>query len=153
MVVTRTIRASLERLSRAWSDPDEVMAGGDRRGSPRRCAGWTSAKEARRSWPCDPTRAGAGQLVDVSIDRADGTHRVRPRFRGRERKPSLAGGARASADDPDEVPHVVTFVAINGATTELTVRESGYPDEQIVEVSRTGMEQVLDKLTAMLSKG
>ena len=47
----------------------------------------------------------------------------------------------------------MTFVAIDDATTELTVHESGYPDEQIVEVSRAGMEQVLDKLAAMLSRG
>ena len=47
----------------------------------------------------------------------------------------------------------MTFFAIDEATTELTVHESGYPDEQIVQVSRAGMEQVLDKLATMLARG
>lgn len=54
---------------------------------------------------------------------------------------------------PDEVRHVVTFTAIDDTTTELTVHEFGYLDEQTVEVSRAGMEQVLDKLIALVGKG
>ena len=54
---------------------------------------------------------------------------------------------------PEEVRHVLTFTAVDDATTKLTVHEFGYPDEQIIEVSRAGMEQVLDKLAAMLAEG
>ena len=49
--------------------------------------------------------------------------------------------------------HVLTFSAGDDATTELTVQEFGYPDEQSIEVSRAGMEQVRDKLAAMLAEG
>ena len=49
--------------------------------------------------------------------------------------------------------HILTFSAVDDATTELTVHEFGYPNEQIIEVSRAGMEQVLDKLAAMLAEG
>ena len=152
MVVTRMIQAPRERVWRAWSDPDEVMTWWGPQGftSPMCRMDFREGGTTLVAMRSD-RGLGAGQLVDVSIDRADGPHRVRPRFRGRERKPGLAGGARVPPTIPDEVPHVVTFVAIDGATTELTVHESGYPDEQIVEVSRTGMEQVLDKLAAMLS--
>ncbi len=51
---------------------------------------------------------------------------------------------------PSAVPHVLTFEELDGARTQLTVTESGYPNEQIVEVSRTGMAQCLDKLDATL---
>jgi hypothetical protein len=54
---------------------------------------------------------------------------------------------------PAEVPHVVTLRAIDDATTELTVHEFGYPNEQIVEVSRAGMEQCLDKMATSLTTG
>jgi hypothetical protein len=54
---------------------------------------------------------------------------------------------------PDEVPHVVTIRAIDDTTTELTVHEFGYPNEQIVEVSRAGMEQCLDKMATSSGEG
>jgi uncharacterized protein YndB with AHSA1/START domain len=51
---------------------------------------------------------------------------------------------------PSAVPHVLTLEELDGGRTELTVTESGYPNEQIVEVSRVGMAQCLDKLEATL---
>ena len=39
----------------------------------------------------------------------------------------------------------------DAALTELTVHEYGYPDEQIVEVSRMGMEQCLNKMASSLT--
>jgi hypothetical protein len=49
---------------------------------------------------------------------------------------------------PPEVSHVVTFEAVDGNRTQLTVTEYGYTSDQIVEVSRAGMEQCLDKMAA-----
>jgi uncharacterized protein YndB with AHSA1/START domain len=51
---------------------------------------------------------------------------------------------------PREVPHVVTFTAAGDTSTELTVTERGYPSQQLVDLSRAGMEQVLDKLAESL---
>jgi uncharacterized protein YndB with AHSA1/START domain len=51
---------------------------------------------------------------------------------------------------PREVPHVVTFTAAGDTSTELTVTEHGYPSQQLVDLSRAGMEQVLDKLAESL---
>ena len=52
---------------------------------------------------------------------------------------------------PDQVLHVVTFSAIDGTRTELTVHEHGYPDAQLVEISRAGMEQCLDKMATSVA--
>jgi hypothetical protein len=49
---------------------------------------------------------------------------------------------------PRDVPHVVTFEAVDDDRTEMTVTEYGYTSDQIVEVSRAGMEQCLDKMAA-----
>jgi uncharacterized protein YndB with AHSA1/START domain len=56
------------------------------------------------------------------------------------------------ADVPFEVPHVLMFRAIGDHRTEFTVTEYGYPNEQIVEMSRQGMEQCLDKMAAIFAK-
>ena len=51
---------------------------------------------------------------------------------------------------PHEVPHVITFKALNGNQTELTVTESGYTSDQAHDISKVGMEQCLDKMSASL---
>jgi uncharacterized protein YndB with AHSA1/START domain len=53
---------------------------------------------------------------------------------------------------PFDVPHVLTFKPLGANQTEFTVTEYGYPNEQIVEMSRGGMEQCLDKMAALLTK-
>jgi uncharacterized protein YndB with AHSA1/START domain len=53
---------------------------------------------------------------------------------------------------PFDVPHVLTFKPLGTNQTEFTVTEYGYPNEQIVEMSRGGMEQCLDKMAALLAK-
>jgi hypothetical protein len=47
---------------------------------------------------------------------------------------------------PDEVRHEVRLSAIDDHTTELTVHEFGYPNAEIAEVPRAGLEQCLDKM-------
>ena len=49
---------------------------------------------------------------------------------------------------PMNVPHVVTFHALSDNKTEITVTESGYTLEQVVDLSRQGLEQCLDKMAA-----
>jgi uncharacterized protein YndB with AHSA1/START domain len=50
---------------------------------------------------------------------------------------------------PQEVRHVVTFKSLGGKT-EMTVTEYGYTTEQIVEISRNGLAQCLDKMETSL---
>jgi len=47
---------------------------------------------------------------------------------------------------PKEIPHHISFKKMAGNKTEMTVTEYGYPSAEIVELSRTGMNQVLDKM-------
>ena len=51
---------------------------------------------------------------------------------------------------PHDVPHVITFKALNGNQTELTVTEFGYTSDQAHDISKVGMEQCLDKMAASL---
>jgi uncharacterized protein YndB with AHSA1/START domain len=53
---------------------------------------------------------------------------------------------------PRDVPHVVTLEATSDGQTEMSVTESGYTTEQVVEISRNGLNQSLDKLAASLTE-
>jgi len=50
---------------------------------------------------------------------------------------------------PGEVPHVIALRDLGG-TTELTYAEYGYTTHSAREMSRAGLEQVLDKLAELL---
>jgi uncharacterized protein YndB with AHSA1/START domain len=54
------------------------------------------------------------------------------------------------ADFPQDMRHLVTFKAMDGST-ELTVTECGWPVGQMMEMSRVGMEQCLDKMAEIFN--
>jgi uncharacterized protein YndB with AHSA1/START domain len=51
---------------------------------------------------------------------------------------------------PAAVRHVVTFRGAGEGTTEMTVTEFDYPTDEIVAISKAGMEQCVDKMAAAL---
>ena len=53
---------------------------------------------------------------------------------------------------PKEVPHVLTFASRPDGRTDFTVTEYGYTSPDVVELSRAGMDQCLDKLAALLAQ-
>ncbi len=127
MVLTRTFDAPKERLWRAWSDADEVM----RWWGPQ---GFTSP-----TCRMDLREGGTTLVCMRSAQGWELYNTWAPAELG------LPPGI------PEDVLHVVSLRSIDDATTELTVHEFGYPDAQTVEISRTGMEQCLDKMEASLT--
>lgn len=152
LVVTRRIQAPVERVWRAWSDPDQVT----RWWGPQ---GFTSPM-CRMDF-----REGGTTLVSMRSDQGwelfnTWTYRtIVPMeriefvqgFADRDGHPVAPAELGLPPGIPDEVPHLVTFSAIDDSTTELTVHEYGYPDAGIVEISKAGQEQVLDKMAAILA--
>ena len=53
---------------------------------------------------------------------------------------------------PKEVPHVILFKSLGTNKTEMTVTEFGYASEEAVNMSRSGLEQCLDKMAASFGK-
>lgn len=53
---------------------------------------------------------------------------------------------------PSEVRNLVTFKAVGGNKTEITVTEFDWPVCQMMEMSKMGMEQCLDKMAACLAR-
>jgi uncharacterized protein YndB with AHSA1/START domain len=63
----------------------------------------------------------------------------------------------ASIPPPPGVPsevvrHLVTFTSVAADRTSMTVIEFGYPDEQVRDQSKAGLEQCLEKMAALLEK-
>ena len=55
-------------------------------------------------------------------------------------------------DMPEEVRHAVTFKAASDSKTEITVTEYDWPVGQMMEMSKMGMEQCLDKMAATVAR-
>jgi uncharacterized protein YndB with AHSA1/START domain len=152
LVVARTLHAPRERVWRAWSDPHEVMRW-------RGPHGFTSPT-CRMDF-----REGGTTLVCMRSEEGwelynTWTYRSIVPFDRIEFVQGFSGpdGNRVSPAQlglpsgiPEEVRNVVSLSAIDDDTTELTVREYGYPNAEIVEVSRAGLEQCLDKMATIVA--
>ncbi len=53
---------------------------------------------------------------------------------------------------PKDVPHIIIFRDLGNEKTEVTVTEYGYTSSQVVELSKGGMNECLDKMEQVLSK-
>lgn len=53
---------------------------------------------------------------------------------------------------PRDVRHVITFRALDGGRTEMTVNEYGYANDEVVQISKAGLESSLDKMAASFTR-
>ena len=53
---------------------------------------------------------------------------------------------------PEEVRNLVTFKAVGGDKTEVRVTEYDWPVGHMMEMSKMGMEQCLDKMATIFGK-
>jgi uncharacterized protein YndB with AHSA1/START domain len=154
LAVTRLFDAPVESVWKAWSDPNQVM----RWWGPH---GFTSPL-ARIDF-----RVGGTSLVCMRAPKEYGgqdmyntwTYRkIEPLKRiefilnfadqdGRKLDPATMG---LPPGIPQDVPHVVTFKVV-GNRTEMTVSEYGYASNEAANVSRSGLEECLDKMAASLA--
>jgi uncharacterized protein YndB with AHSA1/START domain len=157
VVVTRVFDAPLERVWRAWGDPADVrrwwgpagfsctLAQMDFR------AGGTSLVCMRA-----PAEFGGGDLYNTWAYR---TIVPMQRFEYVQKFTDQAGQALNPAEVglpagiPSEVLNVNVFRELTGRRTELTITEYGYGNPEVRDRSRSGLEQCLDKLAALVEQG
>jgi len=153
LVVTRVFDAPVERVWKAWSDPEHVK----RWWGPN---GFTSPiaridfREGGTSLVCMRSRDNhdfyntwsyrkivPNQLIEFVLDWADKDgNRIDPTQMG------LPPGM------PREVRHVITFKTVAGNKTEMTVTEYGYTSDEVMNLSKAGLEECLDKMAAIFGK-
>jgi hypothetical protein len=56
-------------------------------------------------------------------------------------------------DFPQHQTHTIHFRALGPNQSELAVIEHGWTEGWMMELSKLGMEQCLDKMTALFSRG
>jgi uncharacterized protein YndB with AHSA1/START domain len=153
LVVTRVLDAPVEQVWQAWTQPEHVK----RWWGP---AGFTSPIAEL------DVRVGGTSLVAMRSPQGQDMYNtweyrvVEPMARlefvmnfadrgGRRIDPASIG---LPPGVPQDVHHVITFEALDERRTQLTVTERGYTSDQVMEISRTGLEQSLDKMAASFTQ-
>ena len=149
LVITRLFDAPVERVWNAWSDPEQLMR-------------WWGPKAFTAPVAEIDFRVGGTSLVCMRSPEGQNLcntwtyQRIEPmeliefvqKFadeNGNEVTPAELG---LPPEIPQEVRHVIKFKAVGDNKTEMTVTEFGYTSEEILELSRAGMNEVLDKMAA-----
>jgi uncharacterized protein YndB with AHSA1/START domain len=151
MGITRIFDAPVELVWTAWTDPEQV----------RRWWGPTGfscplarmdVREGGTSLVCMRSPDGHDIYNTWTYQRVTPMRRLEfvQRFADQDANPLDPADLGLPAGIPKEVSHVLTFQPAGDDKTEFSVTEHGYPNEEIVAISRAGMEQVLDKLAATL---
>ena len=156
LIVTRVFDAPVELVWKAWTDPQHVMRWWGPNGFTAPVAR-IDFREGGTSLVCmrAPKEFGGQdmyntwtyqkivpmELIEFILDWADKDgNRVDPAAMGLP--PNM----------PRDVRHVVTFKAVCDKKTEMTVTEYGYTSDQMLEMSKAGLEQCLDKMAAIFAK-
>ena len=156
MVLTRTFEAPVEAVWDAWTRSDLVKR-------------WWGPKGFTAPVAEMDVREGGTSLVCMRAPAEYGGHdlyntwtysEVVPKerlayvnaFTDARRTPLDPAALGLPPAIPAQVPHVVTFHVLDAGRTEVTVRESGYASPEVVELSRSGMADCLDKMASIVER-
>jgi uncharacterized protein YndB with AHSA1/START domain len=155
LVVARIFAAPVDQVWKAWTDGEEVKRWWGPHGFTAPVAEM-DVREGARSLVCmrAPKEFGGQDMYNTWTYRKIEPHK-RLEFvvnftdqHGNKLDPAHIG---LPPGIPQDVPHVITFKPLDGGRTEMTVNEFGYTSKQAHDLSRAGLEQVLDKMAASFS--
>lgn len=155
VVITRVFAAPVEQVWSAWRDPELVM----RWWGPN---GFTSPlakmdfREGGTSLVCmrAPAEFGGQAMYNTwTYTKIVPTELIEfiQHFTDKDGNPLSPQSLGLPPGIPDEVRHVITFKPVSDSKTEMTVTEYGYASQDLVKMSRMGMEQCLDKMAAIFA--
>jgi uncharacterized protein YndB with AHSA1/START domain len=155
VVVSRVIAASVEQVWKAWSDSNHVKQWWGPTGFTCPVAEM-DFREGGTSLLCmrAPEEFGGFNLYNtwtynkiIPMERIEFIHKFTDQ-NGNQVDPAEIG---IPPGVPHEVRHVITFKVLNNTQTELTVTEFGYASAQAHDISKTGMNQCIDKMVAIFT--
>jgi uncharacterized protein YndB with AHSA1/START domain len=156
VVVTRVFHASKEQVWKAWSESELVKRWWGPKGFTCPVAN-IDFREGGTSLVCmrAPKEYGGTDMYNTwtyqKITPTEDLEFVQ-HFTdkdGNKLEPSALG---LPPGIPESVRHVITFRALGENKTEMTVTEHGYANQEVVTISKAGMEQCLDKMAAIFAK-
>ena len=153
LVVTRLFEAPPERVWKAWTDPEQVMRWWGPTGFTAPVAR-IDFREGGTSLVC--MRSPEGQDLYTTwtyrkiapLQQFEFIQNLSDKD-GKRVDPAAHG---LPADFPQDVRSTVTFRAVGGSRTEMTVTEYGYTSDTIHDLSKAGLEQCLDKMADSLKE-
>ena len=156
LVVTRIFKAPVERVWKAWTDPEQVMRwwGPDRFTSP---SAKIDFREGGTSLVCmrAPKELGGQDMYStwaykniVPMQRIEYIHNLADKD-GSKVDPVKLG---MPADFPQDLRNLVTFKAISDNETEMTMTQFAWTVGRMMELAETGLNQCVDKMAASLSR-
>ncbi|HEY0738638.1 MAG TPA: SRPBCC domain-containing protein [Herpetosiphonaceae bacterium] len=155
LVVTRVFAAPIEDVWKAWSDPEYVMQWWGPTGFTSPSAEM-DFREGGTSLVCmrAPQEYGGQDQYStwtyqriVPMERIDYIHNLADK-QGNRVDPVQIG---MPPDFPQDQLHSVTFKSVGQRETELTITEYSWPVGPMMEMSKLGLEQCLDKMAALLA--
>ena len=156
LVVTRVFEAPVAEVSKAWVDPKLVMQWWGPTGftSPvakmdfredgkslgcMRAPKWLGGQDQYSTWQYRKI---------VPMQRIEYIHNLADKD-GKKIDPASVG---MPVDFPQDLRNLVAFKDLGDGRTELTVTEYDWTVGQMMDMSRTGLEQCLDKMAAIFAK-
>ena len=154
MVLTRIFEAPVSEVWRAWTEADYVREWWGPTGFTAPVAEM-DVREGGRSlvaMRAPEDMGGFEQFVTWSYQKIVPEQRLEfvQHFADGDGTPIDPASVGMPPGIPQQVPHVLTFARASGGGTDFTVTEHGYTAPDVVELSRAGMDQCLDKLAALL---
>jgi uncharacterized protein YndB with AHSA1/START domain len=153
LVLIRVFDAPVERVWKAWSDPEDVKRWWGPEGFTCPVAKM-DFREGGKSLVC--MRAPKEFHGDQDMYSTWTYTKILPmqkiewlhHFADKEGNRVAPVAQGLPPNMPEEVRNVVTFKAVGDAKTEITVTEFDWPVGEMMEMSKMGMEQCLDKMAA-----
>jgi uncharacterized protein YndB with AHSA1/START domain len=156
VIVTRVFSVPVERVWRAWSQPQYVMRWWGPKGFTAPLARM-DFREGGTSLVCmrAPKEFGGQDMYTTWSYRKIVPHKQIEFILnftdkdGTKLDPAKIG---LPAGVPQDVRHVITFKTTSNNRTEMTVTEYGYTSNQAHDLSKAGLEECLDKMAAALEE-
>lgn len=153
MVLTRVFDASLERVWNAWKEPDMVM----KWWGPKAFTAPVAKMDFREggvSLVCMRSHAGFDIYNTWTYQEIVPMKRIEYVLNftdkdGNKLDPAAIG---MPPGIPKDVPHTIVFRDLGNDKTEVTVTEYGYTTPEIVELSKAGMAECLDKMAEIFKE-
>jgi uncharacterized protein YndB with AHSA1/START domain len=154
VVVTRVFQAPVERVWRAWSEPQYIMQWWGPKGFTTPLARM-DFREGGTSLVCmrAPKEFGGQDMYTTWSYRKIEPHKLIEFILnfadkdGTKLDPAKIG---LPAGVPEDVRHVITFQTAGDNQTQMTVTEYGYTSDQAHDLSKAGLEECLDKMAIAL---
>jgi uncharacterized protein YndB with AHSA1/START domain len=156
MVLTRVFDAPVERVWKAWTNEEDLMQWWGPTGftSPLAKVDLRVGKYTLVCMRAPKEFGGKDMYTTWTYQKIEPLKRLEFISRFSDKDGNTLDPAKLGLPPgiPMDVPQVVTFKSLGENKTEITVTESGYTTDQIVEISKLGLQQCLDKMAAIFAR-